>query len=69
MSKTSKSDKLEISQLGKDYQVAKAAVQSAPDIREDKIREIQARLASNTYNVSAEEIANKMVDNYFDFTV
>ena len=34
-------DKLEISQLGRDYQVAKAAVAQADDVREDRVAEVK----------------------------
>ena len=59
------SDMLEISQSGKDYQIAKKAVANAPDIREDKVAAIKEALASGTYNVSAREIADKMVEDYY----
>jgi len=60
------SDKLEISQMGKDYQITKQVLKSIPDVREDRVKEIKERMASGTYNVSAEEVANKLVDNYFN---
>lgn len=63
---TSYSDKLEISQTGKDYQIAKQALKSIPDVREDRVKEIKERMESGTYNVSAEEVVNKLVDNYFN---
>ena len=34
-------DRYEVSKSAKDYQTAKAAVNSAPDIREDKVRDIK----------------------------
>lgn len=59
-------DKFEISQSAKDYQVAKAAVNSSSDIREDKVAELKDAVTSGTYNVSAAEIADKLVSRYFD---
>ena len=59
-------DKYEESKSAKDYQTAKDAVKSAPDIREDKVGDIKEALTSGTYNVSAQEIADKMVSKYFD---
>ncbi len=67
--KVSASDKLEISQIGKDIQVAKAAVAQTEDVRMDKVNEIKQRMASGTYNVSAEELADKLVENYFDQSI
>lgn len=55
-------DKLQISNVGKDMQVAKQAVSDAPDIREDKIAAIKQRLANGTYEVSGEEFAQKMME-------
>lgn len=63
---SSAADQVQISRIGKDYQVAKKAVNDVPDVREDKVNEIKERMKSGTYNVSAEEIANKIVDRYFD---
>ena len=60
------SDKLEISQTGKDYQIAKSALKSVPDVREERVRDIKERIASGTYNVNAEEVADKLIENYFN---
>ena len=57
-------DKLELSQAGKDYQVAKNAVKEAPDIRMDLVSDIKERLANGTYNVSDEDLADKLLERY-----
>ena len=59
-------DNVEISRAAQDYQLAKKAVGEAPDIREEKVKDIKEQLASGSYNVSAVEIADKMVSKYFD---
>lgn len=59
-------DFLEISQSGKDYQVAKAAVQDAPDIREERVEAIRQEMAAGTYSVGGKEIAERLVERYFD---
>ena len=59
-------DVLNISSAAKEYQLAQKTVNRVSDIRQDKIDEIMGRIESGTYNVSAEEIANKMVDSFFD---
>lgn len=64
--KVSSTDVFEISQTGKDLQVLKQAVKAAPDVREDKVNMIKEQLASGTYNVSAEEFADKIVNSYFN---
>ncbi len=58
------SDKVEISQFGKDFQIAKQAVASAPDVREDKVAEMKARIAGGNYEVSAEDLAAKLAEKY-----
>ena len=60
----SQTDKLEISQAGKDYQVAKQAVKEASDIRVDLVDDIKERLANGTYNVSDEDFADKLLERY-----
>jgi len=60
------SDMLEISQTGKDYQVAKQIVTRTPDIRDDRVNDIKQRMEAGTYDISAEEVADKLVDSYFD---
>ena len=34
----------------------------ASDVREDKVKEIQAQMAAGTYSVSIEDVADKMAD-------
>lgn len=63
------SDSIEISNLGKDLQVAQKAVREADDIRWDKVNDIKKRMQSGTYNVSCEEVADKMVESYFSTSI
>lgn len=60
-----KDDKLEISQIGKDIHLAKKAIQKQPDVREDKVQEIQKKMADGTYEVSMSDVAEKMLSNLF----
>jgi negative regulator of flagellin synthesis FlgM len=41
------------------------AVKETPDVRTDKINEIKAKIASGNYNVSAGELADKMINSGF----
>ncbi len=59
-------DSLDISDLAKELQIAKKAVKNAPDIRQDKVDDIKKRIQSGNYNVSAKEVADKMMEQYFD---
>jgi len=61
---TKSSDKLQISTLGKDINSAKAAVAGSPDIREDVIAPIKARIQDGTYEVSVEAFAEKLMLKY-----
>ncbi|WFR56812.1 flagellar biosynthesis anti-sigma factor FlgM [Anaerocolumna sp. AGMB13025] len=63
---TSAADQLEISRTAKDYQVAKQAVSATQDIRADKVNEIKKRLESGNYNISMEEVADKITESYFE---
>lgn len=62
--KASFADRLELSQMGKDMQVAKASVSAAPDVREDRIQEIMNAMSAGTWKVSNEQIADKMLDSF-----
>ena len=57
-------DKLQISNVGKDYHVAKAMVASCPDMREDVMAPIKARIQNGTYEVSTEKFAEKLLSKY-----
>lgn len=58
------SDKVEISQFGKDYQIAKQAVADAPDVREDLVASVKARIEAGTYDVSADDLAARLSEKY-----
>ncbi|CBK75402.1 Anti-sigma-28 factor, FlgM [Butyrivibrio fibrisolvens 16/4] len=57
-------DQVQISSIGKDYHVAKAAVAEAADIREDLVADIKARIKDGTYEVSADDFAEKLLSNF-----
>lgn len=66
LSKSSKSasanDSLEISNFGKDYQIAKKAAAEVSEVREDKVRDIRERMKAGTYNVSIEDVAENLAE-------
>lgn len=57
-------DEVQISSFGRDYQIAKQAVAEAGDIREDKIKQLKASVNSDHYNVSMNQFADKLLENY-----
>lgn len=59
-------DKVQISSAGKDYQVAKAAVAGAPDIREEIVAPIKERIQNGTYEVSSEKLAEKLYQRFYE---
>lgn len=64
VSKASAGDRLEISQTGRDYQIAKKALETVPDVRQDKIDAVKARIDSGNYDVSADDFANKLLESF-----
>ena len=62
---TEKYDSVQISQMGKDYQVAKAAVAATPDVRTDVVNDIKTRMQNGTYDVSMEMLADKLLAGDF----
>ena len=57
-------DNLQISQAGRDYQIARKAVSEAPDVREELVADIKSRVEAGTYNVSADAFAEKVIAKY-----
>lgn len=47
--------------MARDIQKAKVEVSKLPDVREEKVREIKDQVDKGTYNVSGQQIADKMV--------
>lgn len=57
-------DEVQISQLGRDYQIAKQAVAEASDIREDKVAELKAKVNSGNYSVDTADFTKKLLEKY-----
>ena len=58
---SSPSERVDLSTRAKDIQQLKDALSKLPDVREEKVREVQKMLKDGTYNVDADQIAGKMV--------
>lgn len=58
------SDKLQISNVGKEFQTVKTAVTNSPDIRENLTAPIKERIQNGTYEVSCESFAAKLLGKY-----
>lgn len=59
---TQEKDKVEISEKAKEFQLAFQAYKNLPEIRKDKVEEINKKLQSGAYQPTGEEI----VDSIFD---
>ena len=60
-------EKVALSAQAKEYRAVKELVDKAPEIREEKIQELQQRIDNGSYRVPAEDIAKKIVgDNLLD---
>ena len=57
-------DEVQISSMGRDYQITKQAVADASDIREDRVAQLKERLDSGNYNVDMNDFANKLLEKY-----
>ena len=57
-----RADSVTLSERAQGLQRALAVVTGLPDVRNDRIAELRARLASGDYRVDADEIARRMVE-------
>ena len=57
-------DQVSISQVGRDFQVAKSAVSQASDIREDKVAQLKSMIDSGEYQVDEGDFASKLLEKY-----
>lgn len=65
VNKITSTDKVEISSFAKELQSVRQMVNSAPDVREEKVADIKDKLAKGTYNVDSEIFADKMLDKFY----
>ena len=60
---TGGTEQIAISSKAKDIQKATEAVNSAPDIRIEKVAQIKDQIANGSYSVSSEQLAEKILEN------
>jgi len=56
-------DAFTLSGQAEDYQNIRSALSQIPDVRQDQVNSIQARIESGHYNISATAIADKILQN------
>ncbi|NPU84756.1 MAG: flagellar biosynthesis anti-sigma factor FlgM [Syntrophaceae bacterium] len=54
-------ERIDLSGKAKEVLQLQKAVTEAPEVREDRVNELKARIESGNYNVSAGDIASKIV--------
>lgn len=61
-----KKDAVSISNKAKDFQTVMKALKDVPDIRQEKLNELADRYDSGNYDVSGNDIADKVLNSIFD---
>ncbi len=56
-------DELQISNKAKEYQAAMKAFKNLPEVREDLVKDLKNQIKQGSYNVTGEEIADKIKDS------
>ncbi|MBQ7775448.1 MAG: flagellar biosynthesis anti-sigma factor FlgM [Lachnospiraceae bacterium] len=64
LTKAAPTDMLQISSRGRDFQIAKAAVQASPDVREELTAPIKEKVQNGTYAVEPKSFAEKLLQKY-----
>lgn len=57
-------DSLMVSDTARDFQSVLKAVSNAPDVREDKVEQISEKIQEGSYDVSSEDIVNKLFSKF-----
>ena len=57
-------ERVELSEKASDLNKIRELVLRTPDIREEKVELLREKIASGSYNVSSQEIADKMLREY-----
>lgn len=56
-------DELQLSNRAKEYQIAMKAFKNLPEVREDLVKDLKGQIKQGKYNVTGEEIADKIIDS------
>lgn len=62
------SDNVTLSKKSKDVSEMTLTLKSMPDVRADKIADLKERIANGTYNISAKDVAAKIVNTALEDT-
>lgn len=59
--KSQSKDEVDLSSIAKDFSTIRKMVANEKDIREDKVKEIKDKMANGTYDVTAKQVAEKIL--------
>ncbi len=59
--KSTQTESVKLSATAKDIQQARKAMESAPEIREDKVVQFKGEIEAGTYSVEGDKVAPKML--------
>lgn len=62
-------DQVSFSSIGRDMQIAKAALAKVPDVRQEKVDALKASIQDGTYRVSNRDFAEKLMSAYAERTI
>ncbi len=62
--KTTLADQVQISSLGRDFQIARTAVKASPDVRTELTAPIKEQIQNGTYSVDTSRFADKLIQKY-----
>jgi negative regulator of flagellin synthesis FlgM len=62
--KTTLADQVQISSLGRDFQIARTAVKASPDVRTELTAPIKEQIQNGTYSVDTSSFADKLIQKY-----
>ena len=65
---TGKGDEVRLSEFSKDVQKVQEGLQKVEDVRQEKVKELKAKIEAGTYNVSGKDIAEKMIKRIIDLS-
>lgn len=57
-------DTVALSTQAQDYQSISKVLSETPEVREDLVSELKAKIDSNSYSVSADDIASKLISKF-----
>lgn len=56
-------DELQLSNKAREYQIAMKAFKELPEVREDLVNDLKNQIKQGSYNVTGEEIADKIIES------